>query len=485
MVAQSVSRQPKYTDRGLLFVNSSHPDDVKKKGTQRSLRSHSMRCAFRGRPSRKRRPHAVTYALEKVYVIADTGICQHGDALQQIPIPKSLGLWPFPGEMHTRAQELIYFMNAESDYVFRPFRTVWFSMALTDATAFQLCMANAAMFMAQRKQPATFQYEKCSEVLEYYGKCLGQITKRLECRDDRTSDGVIVTILGLICHDIYVGLWARWATHIRGLHRIIQLRGGYKQINSSLALWASWYDALGSAAHDTCPQFPEYMCDFSPPFLPARTPLLGQTMCKLMEKDCVGMQHIISALDRIRYIAEVVNDHYREPEFWRREDDLSPLHMIGPVTHTLLSVPRVNSKADDHNPTELLREMARLAMLILLAALKRMYSFFLDEIEFTTLTAKFCSVLLIYRQNPLIYQHNDSMHRLQLWALLTVASLQPFADRTLHVTEIRRCMSYLDMRSATDAFQLSHEIVWIDIIGGTNTENGSLMNAINNATLPP
>lgn len=93
-------------------------------------------------------------------------------------------------------------VNAESDYVFRPFRTVWFSMALTDATAFQLCMANAAMFMAQRKQPATFQYQKCSEVLEYYGKCLGQITKRLECRDDCTSEGVIVTILGLICHDV-------------------------------------------------------------------------------------------------------------------------------------------------------------------------------------------------------------------------------------------------------------------------------------------
>lgn len=24
-------------------------------------------------------------------------------------IPKSLGLWPFPGELHPRAQELIYF----------------------------------------------------------------------------------------------------------------------------------------------------------------------------------------------------------------------------------------------------------------------------------------------------------------------------------------------------------------------------------------
>lgn len=244
------------------------------------------------------------------------------------------------------------------------------------------------------------------------------------------------------------------------------------------------YDALGSATHDTCPQFPEFMCDLTPPCPPVRTPLLEQIICKLMKQDCLAMQPIIGALDRIRYIAEVVNDHYREPEFWRREDDLSPLHMIGPVTHTLLSVPRVNPK-DDVSSTELIREMARLAMLILLAALKRMYSFFLDEIESTTLTAKFSSVLSIYRRNSSLYQLDYELHHLQLWSILTVAALQPFGDRTLYVTEIRRCMSYLDMGSATDAFQLSREIVWIDVIGGTDLDNGSLMNAIDNATPPP
>lgn len=227
------------------------------------------------------------------------------------------------------------------------------------------------------------------------------------------------------------------------------------------------------------------MCDLPPPCLPVRTPLLERITCGLVEKNCVAMQCIIDALDRIGYIAEVVNGHYQEPEFWRREDDLSPLHMIGPVTHTLLSVARVNSKVDDVDATELIREMARLAMLIVLAALKRMYSFFLDEIEFTTLTAKFSSVLSMYRQNHLIYQHDDSLHRLQLWAILTVAALQPFADRTLYVTEIRKCMSYLDTKSASDAFQLSRNIAWINVIGGTDMENQSLMNAIDNATPPP
>lgn len=135
-------------------------------------------------------------------------------------------------------------------------------MALTDASAFRLSMANAAMFMAQRRQPETFQYEKCSEALEYYGQCLHHVTKRLENRGDRTSDGVIVTILGFICHDVsevqsipmtkvpsdtwsynlqlYVGTLDRWTAHIQGLRRVIELRGGFENLDANLALWTSW-----------------------------------------------------------------------------------------------------------------------------------------------------------------------------------------------------------------------------------------------------
>ncbi|RAO69408.1 uncharacterized protein BHQ10_005420 [Talaromyces amestolkiae] len=402
MVAESASRQRRHTGRGLFFVNSSHPDDVKKKGIQRSIRSHSIRnAALRSRPTRKERPQAITYALKEVYITADTGIFQDRILCERCPIPKSLGLWPFPCELQPRAQELIYFMNAESDYVFRPFRTVWFSMALTDATAFQLCMANAAMFMAQRKQPDTFEY-----------------------------------------------------------------------------------DTVGSATHDIYPQFPEYMWDLSPPFPHRRTPLLEQIIFRLGESDCVAMEFIIDALDGIRYIAETVNTSQKEPEFWRREDDLSPLHMIGPITHTLLSVPRVNPK-DNVSVMGLVCEIARLAILILLAALKRMYSFFLNEIELTTLTAKFSSVLLKYRQTLSLGQREDHSNHLQLWAMLTVAALQPFTDRTLYVTEIRKCMKYLDIKSATNAFQLSHDIAWIDVVGGTDSENESLVKEIDNATPTP
>lgn len=108
MGAQLVSPQIKHHGGGHLFVNSSHPNDVKKKGTQRSIRSHSIRGACRGRPSRRRKPQAVTYALERPYVAADTRSCPD-QICEQIPVSKSLNLWPFPCELQPRAQELIYF----------------------------------------------------------------------------------------------------------------------------------------------------------------------------------------------------------------------------------------------------------------------------------------------------------------------------------------------------------------------------------------
>ncbi|EED17110.1 hypothetical protein TSTA_021670 [Talaromyces stipitatus ATCC 10500] len=357
-------------------------------------------------------------------------------------------------------------------------------MALTDATAFQLCMANAAMFMAQRKQPDTFQYEKCSEALEYYGQCLRQVTKRLECRDDCTSEGVIVTVLGLICHDIYVGSWTRWETHMKGLHRIIQVRGGYKNIDSNLALWASWYDVLGSATHDTYPHFPEYMNNL-PSRLPGRTPLLEHIICKLMHENNAAMCPVINALDRIKVIADIVNARHHEPEFWRREDDLSPLHTIGPVAHILLSTPRLDLQTDGTiDSAKLFCEMTRLCMLILLAALKRLYSFALDEIELTTLTAKFSLVLSIYWRSPSLYQPDDALQSLQLWSILIVAALQPFVDRTLYVAEIRRCMHHMGIQSATDALQRSRDIAWVDVVCGMGAENETLLTAIDNAAQP-
>lgn len=75
-------------------------------------------------------------------------------------------------------------------------------MALSDKSAFILCKANAAMFLEEIQHPDTFRYETCQETLTYYGQCVRQVTERLSNAQERTSEGILTCILGLICHDV-------------------------------------------------------------------------------------------------------------------------------------------------------------------------------------------------------------------------------------------------------------------------------------------
>lgn len=97
---------------------------------------------------------------------------------------------------------LIMPVQSEADYKYRPFRDVWFKLALHDGSAFTLSMANAAMFLDEACHPATFQYERSGEALAYYGRSVSQVTSRLADPVDCVSEGLMTTVLGLICHDV-------------------------------------------------------------------------------------------------------------------------------------------------------------------------------------------------------------------------------------------------------------------------------------------
>ena len=101
-------------------MNSSHPDDIKEKCIQHSIRSHSIRGAFRAQPSRRKGPLAVTYTLEKVNSNAENGMSQDYADRRQTAIAKSLVSWPFPGELQPRAQELMYFSEYKRGLFFSP-----------------------------------------------------------------------------------------------------------------------------------------------------------------------------------------------------------------------------------------------------------------------------------------------------------------------------------------------------------------------------
>ena len=82
---------------GLVFVNVSHPDEVRTEGTQRAIRRRVMRDIGKSRRKPKG-PPAMTFAWQETPIL---------DIWE--PIPLSLDSNPLPVELNSRARELIHF----------------------------------------------------------------------------------------------------------------------------------------------------------------------------------------------------------------------------------------------------------------------------------------------------------------------------------------------------------------------------------------
>ncbi|KAJ5606257.1 hypothetical protein N7510_009038 [Penicillium lagena] len=428
-------------DNGLVFVNVAHPDEIHAKDTQRTIRKRVMRDIGRSR-RRQKRPPALTFAWQPT----------------SISPTLSLESSSLPVELDPRARELIHFMHAEADYQYRPFRTVWFTMSLHDHSAFRLALANAAMFLDEKHHPQTFRYDHCHEALKYYGQCVRQITDRLADPTDCTSEGVVTTILGLICHDLYVGTWDRWAYHIRGLERIFQIRGGFHGLNGNLHLFAYWFDVMGSVLQDSPPRLSGYPSPSSFPNKWRSAPFKS-----ILSELYVHSEDLALAINRIAAVSDFVNAYCRRPRFWTQEDDLSPLSMLSPATHILLSLSRFDA-ADNSNCFEFVHEMTRLALLILLAGLKSAYA--LAAAEMGLLQSKLSRLL----RGDVTDNSSFILPGLQVWSLVTAALLQtPGPERSLYVQEISRRMSAIHLADGSATIDFSRQIVWIEILGQPDT----------------
>jgi hypothetical protein len=87
--------------------------------------------------------------------------------------------------------------------VYQPFGKEWFTLAIQDATAFHLCLANAALFVNKHlTRGVGLEYGDYGESAKHWGTCLGQLTKRLPDQVDGVSLGIVTTVLGFLCHDV-------------------------------------------------------------------------------------------------------------------------------------------------------------------------------------------------------------------------------------------------------------------------------------------
>lgn len=98
-------------------------------------------------------------------------------------------------------------MAAEADYVYRPFRTSWVQIGLSDPTAFDLWLAQAIVIRGRAVHEditscPDVEYLSNPEANKYYSRSLNQLSRRLSSREECVSMGVIAIIMGFICIDV-------------------------------------------------------------------------------------------------------------------------------------------------------------------------------------------------------------------------------------------------------------------------------------------
>jgi hypothetical protein len=76
-------------------------------------------------------------------------------------------------------------------------------MTMMDPSAYYLCLANASLgITAFATRRIIWEYNDSPEATKYYSMCLTHVTQRLNGDAKNVSEGLIGTILGLVCHNV-------------------------------------------------------------------------------------------------------------------------------------------------------------------------------------------------------------------------------------------------------------------------------------------
>ncbi|KAJ5260570.1 hypothetical protein N7478_012175 [Penicillium angulare] len=236
---------------------------------------------------------------------------------------------------------------------------------------------------------------------------------------------------------------------------MIQLRDGFNGLSENLQLFASWFDLVGSAIKDTAPRLREYSSfQVSLTERVQEGTLLAQVVKELGQVS-YDSDNLVLAVEEVATVCEFVNLHFLHKGFWRQENDLSSLQILGPATYLLLSMSRFEST--DPSCFLFVHEMTRVALLILLAGLKQAYELAAPEMDL--LQSKLYALVTT---GSLRDGDFYLLPRLQIWALVTASLFQvPEHQINRYTKEIYKRMLACGFHDGASVLKDSANILWI------------------------
>ncbi|KAK0107449.1 hypothetical protein ONS96_003264 [Cadophora gregata f. sp. sojae] len=134
-------------------------------------------------------------------------------------------------------------------------RKSWLALSLTDAALFNVVLAHYAAsycLLTGHGDPM--------EAISFTAASINIINERMNWPDQRTSDGTIAAVAGMVLQEVKNGDEVAVKAHLSGLERMITLRGGLHKARfpASLQRMIAWAELHASSVFSTTPNILPY-----------------------------------------------------------------------------------------------------------------------------------------------------------------------------------------------------------------------------------
>ncbi|KAL5613104.1 hypothetical protein FOVSG1_002167 [Fusarium oxysporum f. sp. vasinfectum] len=367
----------------LMFVNIARPEDIKDRKTQRKINSHVMKPI--GVTRRRARPvDKIETTLNSIKSTSQhRGVCksslaQSNTSSTGIRTPESSS-WAFeyrhsldlvpslcPSQkpsrypMSARTSSMLHFLAVDQEApVCKLMRELCFALAFADDSAMHLVLARLEIDPERTGEQASRESDSS---LTHYNASIEILRSQLGVAQLIAHEAIIGVVVNLACYDMFTNNLARWKTHMSGLQKMIEYRGGINTLSSQyLQVTTIWMDLTGSMILDQAPHLTLY--EAGPAIVQYTQPNLEDEAMDLVQRSHRDTKVLLELLLKLSNLAAGKSE-------LDLSEDSALLEELQAAVYKTLTLPRYNSSnIHQHSlaPCLLTYEIFRLAVLVYLS----------------------------------------------------------------------------------------------------------------------
>ncbi|KAK2928122.1 Fungal transcription factor [Fusarium oxysporum f. sp. vasinfectum] len=162
--------------------------------------------------------------------------------------------------MSARTSSMLHFLAVDQEApVCKLMRELCFALAFADDSAMHLVLARLEIDPERTGGQAS---QESASSLTHYNASIEILRNQLGVAQLMAHEAIIGVVVNLACYDMFTNNLTRWKTHMSGLQKMIEYRGGVNTLSSQyLQVTTIWMDLTGSMILDQPPHLALYQAD--------------------------------------------------------------------------------------------------------------------------------------------------------------------------------------------------------------------------------